>query len=95
MTRTRSSRRLDLTVTGVLPNGGGAVPGLTVRSVSELRAFLLPGPRLTDGVVVESGWETLVCETCGSEAHWCPEMVDNLPKGWVSQRRAAELGEIA
>lgn len=60
-------------VTGLLRDGG-AVPGLVVRSAQEVRDFLLPGARLTDGVVVESGWADLVCDTCGEPSAWCPTL---------------------
>lgn len=64
---------VPLTVTGVLRDGS-TVPGLRVTSAQEVRDFLRPGARLTDGVMVESGWADLICDQCGDGADWCPTL---------------------
>ena len=71
----RTSRTTyPLAVTGVIRHDGSTVPGLVVNSPAEVRAFLVAGPRLTDGVVVESGWSDLICDTCGDGSAWCPDL---------------------
>lgn len=75
----RNFAQKPLTVTGILRDTGDLVPGLVIHSADQVRDFLLPGPRVTDGVVVESGWSDLICSECGDTARWCPDLNSVLP----------------
>lgn len=75
-------------VTGIGP-GLKPCPGLRVETVQDVRDFLLGGPRVTDGVFVESGWADLVCEECGEVAARCPNLRRALPASYIAERLAA------
>lgn len=80
MARTpRDFSRRPLEVTGILRATGEAVQGLVIDSGQLVRDFLLPSQRVTDGVVVESGWSDLICSECGDSAKWCPDLSRELP----------------
>ena len=67
-------------VTGILANGDDTftpVPGL-VLTRTEVRAAILGGPRLTDGVHVPGGWHALVCDTCHDTHEHCPDLMKAL-----------------
>lgn len=88
MARKARTAHYPLNVTGVL-RSGGTVPDLVVADFAEVRAFLLPGTRLTDGVVVPSGWSDLICSTCGDSAAWCPDLSAALTAEQVETLRAS------
>ena len=77
-----------LTVTAITAGDELPIVGLTIRSAAEVRAYLLPGPRVTDGRVVPAGYADLICHECGESAAWCPVLADALPVGWGRERDA-------
>lgn len=90
----RKSATFPLYVTAIMREDGSAINGMVITCDQDVRDFLLPGPRLTDGVIVESGYSDLICEECGETAAWCPRLMAALPMSWVTDRRDAECMDV-